>query len=355
MPPEPAQPLSAEAPSQSFWQLHCAKGKSPRAAINCPNAPQLRKATQAVFAPALRSPEGKVGRGCPWLPGPGCFAGGLRCPKPTPDGFSFGGSRIVRAKAFWAQAAAMPPEPPRPLSAKAPSHRRPKTSFWQLHCTKGKSPGAANNSPNAPRSGKQRKPFSPPGLRSTRAQRGGAAPGSLDPTACWGSPVPETHSRRVLLGGEAGLGARRPSAPRPQPAMPPEPARPLSAEAPSHRRPKTSFWRLHCAKGKSSHAANNSPNSPRLRKATQAVFAPGPPLSKGTAGRVCPWLPGPYCLLGVSGARNPLPTGLPLAPWTLLLAGGLRCPKPTPDGFSLAGKQDWAREGLLRPGRSHAP
>ena len=165
---------------------------------------------------------------------------------------------------------------------------------------------------------------------------------------CWGSPVPETHSPRVLLGGEAGLGARRPSGPTPQPcplshlgrssprprrtdgpkqasgscivqrenllgqpttaptrlgsgkqqgpgsqgqprpalpsgerragaktacvaflsrgalglllaargdfpfvqfsycaqaaSMPPEPARPLSALAPSHRRPKTSFW-----------------------------------------------------------------------------------------------------------------
>ena len=34
---------------------------------------------------------------------------------------------------------------------------------------------------------------------------------------CWWSPATETHSPRVLLGGEAVLGARRPSAPRPQP------------------------------------------------------------------------------------------------------------------------------------------
>ena len=53
---------------------------------------------------------------------------------------------------------------------------------------------------------------------------------------------------------------------------------------------------------------------------------------EGKVGRGCPWLPGPYCF-----------------------AGGLRPPKPTPQGFSLVWKQDWAREGLLRPGPSHAP
>ena len=65
----------------------------------------------------------------------------------------------------------------------------------------------------------------------------------------------------------------------------------------------------------------------------QADFAPGPPFSRRQSG-----------------------AGLPLAPWALLLWGpGLRRPKPIPQGFSLAGKQDWAREGLLRPGPSHAP
>ena len=34
---------------------------------------------------------------------------------------------------------------------------------------------------------------------------------------CSGSPAPETHSPRVLLRGQAGLGARRPSAPWAQP------------------------------------------------------------------------------------------------------------------------------------------
>ena len=97
--------------------------------------------------PALRSPEGNAGRGCPWLPGPCVFAGGLRFPKPIPTGSPWRGSWIGRAKAFCAQAAAMRPAPALPLSAEAPSHRRPKTSFWRLHCAKGKSPRAANNSP----------------------------------------------------------------------------------------------------------------------------------------------------------------------------------------------------------------
>ena len=56
MPPEPVQPLTAEAPSQrqpmtSFWELHSAKGNSPRAANHTPNSPWLRKAVQAVFPP----------------------------------------------------------------------------------------------------------------------------------------------------------------------------------------------------------------------------------------------------------------------------------------------------------------
>ena len=112
----------------------------------------------------------------------------------------------------------MSPEPARPLSAESPSHRQPKTSFWQLHCAKGKSPRAANNSPNAPRLRKATQAVFAPGPPLSRGQSGAGLP--LAPWAlllCWGSPVPETHSPRVLLRGEAGLGARRPSAPRPQP------------------------------------------------------------------------------------------------------------------------------------------
>ena len=129
-------------------------------------------------------------------------------------------------------------------------------------------------------SGKQRKPFSPPGLRSPRAQRGGAAPGYLGPAALLGV----SGARNPLPTGSPswGSGIGRAKAFCAQaPAVPPEPARPLSAEAPSHRRPKTSFWQLHSVKGNSPRAANHSPNAPRIEKATQAVFAPGPPLSIG--------------------------------------------------------------------------
>ena len=112
----------------------------------------------------------------------------------------------------------MSPEPARPLWAEARSHRRPKTSFWQLHSAKGNSPQAGNNSPNAPRLRKATQAVFAPGPPLSLGQsRAGLplAPGAL--LLCWGSPAPKSHSPRVLLRGEAGLGPRRPSAPRPQP------------------------------------------------------------------------------------------------------------------------------------------
>ena len=136
-----------------------------------------------------------------------------------------------------------------------------------------------------------------------RAKRGWAAPGSLGPAALLGAsgarnPLPTgSHSWESRTGRSKAFCAQ-------SPAMPPEPARPLSAEAPSQRRPKTSFWELHPAKGNSPRAANHSPNAPLLRKAAQAVFAPGPALSLGRCG-----------------------AGLPLAPWALLLCWGSPAPE----------------------------
>ena len=97
--------------------------------------------------------------------------------------------------------------------------------------------------------------------------------------------------------------------------MPPEPARPLSAEAPLHRRPKTSFWELHSAKGNTPPAANHIPYLPWLMKEAQAVFAPAPALS-----------------IGQSGAR------LHLDPWALLLCWEFPAAENTPHGFSFVGK-----------------
>ena len=96
----------------------------------------------------------------------------------------------------------------------------------------------------------------------------------------WGSLAPKSHSPRILLRGECRIGCAKGFCAQ-APAMPPEPARPLSAEDPWQLRPKTSFWELHSAKGNSPRAANHSLTVPRRRKSTQAVFAPGPPLSIG--------------------------------------------------------------------------
>ena len=60
-------------------------------------------------------------------------------------------------------------------------------------------------------------PFRPQPPALHRENRGWATPAPWALLLCWGSRVPETHSPWVLLRGEAGLGAQRPSAPRPQP------------------------------------------------------------------------------------------------------------------------------------------
>ena len=207
-----------------------------------------------------------------------------------------------------------PSKAARPLSAEAPSHRWPEAIFWQLHSAKGNSPRAANHSPNAPRIEKATQAIFPPRPCALhRAMRGWAAPGSLGPAALLGV----SGTRITLPMGTPWWGNRigRAKAFCAQvPAMPPDPARPLRAKAPSQRWHITSFWELHSAKGNSPWATNHSLTVPRCRKSTQAVFAPafGSPLGK--AGLGCPWIPGPCCF-----------------------PGGLRSPKRTPHGFSFAG------------------
>ena len=64
---------------------------------------------------------------------------------------------------------------------------------------------------------KQRLPFSPLSLSSQIGQRGSGLP--LAPWAlllCWWSPELESHSKHVLLRGEAGVGRKMPSGRRPQ-------------------------------------------------------------------------------------------------------------------------------------------
>ena len=110
------------------------------------------------------------------------------------------------------------PQPARPLSAEVPTQWRPKTSFWELHPAKGNSPPAANHSLTLPLCRNSTQAVYTPGPPLSIGQSGAGLP--LAPWAlllCWGSPAPKTHSHQVLLRGEAGLGARRPSAPSPQP------------------------------------------------------------------------------------------------------------------------------------------
>src|SRR5512135_2318116 len=254
-----------------------------------------RKQRKQFSPPDPRSPKGEPWLGCPGSLGPAALLGVSGARNPLPTGSPLWGSRIGRGKAFCAQAPALPPEPARPLSAEAPALRRPEAIFWQLQPAKGNSPRAANHSPNAPRIEKATQAVLAPGHPHSIG-RTGAGLSRLPGPCCFAGglrqckPTPHGFS---FVGKQDWA---REGLLRPAPAMPLEPARPLSAEAPLHRRPKTSFWELHSAKGNTPPAANHSPNAPRIQRATQAVFAPGPTLS-----------------IGQSRAE------LTLAPWTLLL------------------------------------
>ena len=235
------------------------------------------------------------------------------------------------AKAFCAQAPAMPPEPPRPLNPEAPSLGRPKTSFWELHSAKGNSHPAANHISYAPWLRKAAQAVFRPGPALSIGQSRAVL--SLAPWAlllCWGSPAPKTHSPRVLLRGEAGLGARRASAPRPQPYTLSQLGR--SAPRPHHSDgPKRASGAAFC-KGKLSLGSTPQPHLASAQEIIRSCFRPRPSafhrakLSWAALGSL-----GPAALLGS------------------------RRPKPTPHWFSFFGKQDWAPKSLLRPGPSHAP
>ena len=223
MPPEPVQPLTAEAPSQrqpmtSFWELHSAKGNSSSSKPH-PLLALAHESSASCFRPrpcALH--RAKRGRAAPGSLGPAALLVVSSARNPIPTGSPSWGSRIGRSKAFFALPPAMPPEPAGPLSAEAPSQRGPKASFGELNSAKGHSPWAANHSlAVTPRRISTQALFTP-GPPLSIGQSGAGLP--LAPWAlllCWGSLAPETHSPRVLLRGQAGLGARRPSAPWAQP------------------------------------------------------------------------------------------------------------------------------------------
>ena len=80
------------------------------------------------------------------------------------------------------------------------------------------------------------------------------------------------------------------------PAIPLEPAREFRTETTSQAPLQTPCRELHSGKVDSRWGTNHSPNAPLLSKATLAFFSPSPQVNIGQSG-----------------------SGLPLAPWALLL------------------------------------
>ena len=239
--------------------------------------------------------------GCPSSLGPAALLGISGARNPLPMGSPSWGSRIGLATAFCDQAPALPPEPARPLSAEAPSIRRPKTSFWELHSAKGNSPRAANHSPNAPWLRKATQAVFPP--RPPRSIEHSWAELPQAPWALllfWGSPAAETHSPQVLLREEAGLGTGRPSAPRPQPC-------PLGSSTAQRRCPvaPTAPNELLAAafcKGKLSSGSKHQPQSTLAEESNASRFRPRHhALHSAKRGWAAPGSLGPAALLGVSG------------------------------------------------------
>ena len=210
------------------------KGKLSLGSTPQPQLASAQEINTSCFRPrpsALH--RAKLSWAAPGSLGPAALLGVSSARNPLPTGSPSLGSRIGRVKAFCAQAPSMPPEPVQPLTAEAPSQRQPMTSFWELHSAKGNSPRAANHTPNSPWLRKAVQAVFPPGPALSIGRCGAGL--HLDPWAqllCWGFPAPESHCPWVLLGGETGLGARRPSAPRSLPC----PLIQLGRSAPSPRR-----------------------------------------------------------------------------------------------------------------------
>ena len=187
----------------------------------------------------------------------------------------------------------MPPSQAGPRSKEDHSPQGHQPSSWALQSAKGrKHSSRSNTSPTAPLLRKATQAVFQPRTPHAFGQSGAGLP--LAPWAlllCRGSPEPESHSQCVLLRGEAGLGVRRPSAPRPQQCHPSQ----AGPDSPKPRLPNgTNRAPGGCSlKGdrKRPSGAHTSPNGPKLRKATKAVFAPSPPLAVRQRGAGLPLAP----------------------------------------------------------------
>ena len=144
------------------------------------------------------------------------------------------------------------------------------------------------------------------------------------------SPELESHSKRVLPRGEAGVGRKMPSVRRPQQF----PQSQLGSSAPKHHLSplQTPCGELHSGKVDSPRGTNQSPNAPLLSKATLALFSPSPLVSMGQ-----------------------IMSGLPLTTWPCCFAGGLLSGKRSPNMFSFVEKQELPGKCLLVAGPSNSP
>ena len=148
---------------------------------------------------------------------------------------------------------------------------------------------------------------------------------------CSWSPELETHSERVLLRGEAGVGRKMPSGRRPQQS-------PRSQIESSATRPYLMLRsKLHagsCILESETLVVEPTTSPMRLCSAKQRL--PFSPLAlwspEGNVGLGCLWLPGPCCF-----------------------AGGLLRWKPTPMVFFFVEKQELAGKCRLDAGPSNSP
>ena len=184
------------------------------------------------FSPlTLWSSEGTEGLGCLWLPGPCCFAGGLLSLNPTPNVFHFveiqelagkcllrwpqqtHGASLVGQRKFLLDACPRnQPGASYGTQDRGPISPTAQNLLRELHSGKVDSPRGTNHSPNAPLLSKAMLAFFSPSPLVSRGQCGAWLP--LAPWAlllCWWSSEVETHTKCVLLRGEAGLGRKMPS------------------------------------------------------------------------------------------------------------------------------------------------
>ena len=106
------------------------------------------------------------------------------------------------------------------------------------------------------------------------------------------------------------MGGRRPSAPSLQPCPPASSA--AQRRSPDAMATQNELLGAAPCKGKLSSSSKPQPHRASVQKLNTSCFHPRPSaLHRAKRGWAAPGSLGPAALLGVSGARNPLPTGSP--------------------------------------------